>query len=121
MLLRIELPLPPQKCWPNASGKLRDIMRDKRDAKEIGWGCAFDAIPNPPRWERVDARAIYTFRVRRTRDDDGMEGAAKWYRDQIARRLGIDDTNWRWIEMVEVVDRAAEPGVVIEVWERMGD
>jgi hypothetical protein len=122
--ISVHLPLPPKECHPNWTGKLRDRIRAKREAREWAYYAAIEAMGHHAggrqwyavHWSRVRASAAFTFAVKRTRDDDGLTGSLKNYRDGIATALCGDDSAWTW-DGPPTVAIGPHEGVVITVWE----
>lgn len=113
----IVLPFPPKELFPNFKRRHHwsKYRPKEKKAREDGYWAAHKARPALP-----DDRSIIPLRItfyppdRRARDDDGMIGAIKNYRDGVADALGVDDKVFRCLYVVAEPDR---PGrVEIEVF-----
>src|SRR5437870_3567423 len=93
MALRIELPLPDKRLWPNSSkpaslagkiglGKKKAKARwDARQAATAAWRHKAGWI-DPPRWEKATIRAVW--RSKGKVDPDNIVAALKHYCDGLA-------------------------------------
>jgi crossover junction endodeoxyribonuclease RusA len=102
--MKIVFPWPSPKVFPNYKRanhwrKFRAVEKSEREA-----GCILTCAAIPAN-ERRELRDRLTGKLalsitfyppdRRHRDDDGMVGAFKHYRDGMADSLGIDDRHFR--------------------------
>lgn len=99
--MRIVLPWPSSKLRPNArarsnwSSHLSVVKAARRDAYMLSHcaGVSPEEIVALP--ERIPVSVTFYPPDRRKRDDDGMIGQFKPYRDGICDALGIDDHRWK--------------------------
>lgn len=99
----VTLPWPDKRLTPNAKRRTHwSVYRPAiKAARELAWGAATSVLPHDARHAlHVSAGKIalsVTFYPpdARRRDDDGMIGAFKHYRDGIADALGLDDHRFR--------------------------
>lgn len=101
--MKIILPWPDKRVFPNFKrGTHWRAYRDAEKAgRELGHALACEALTWPQRQEIGDRSHMIPLKVtfyppdRRNRDDDGMVGAFKHYRDGIADALKVDDRRFR--------------------------
>lgn len=101
--MRVILPWPDPRLFPNykRSNHWRKFRANERDARALGWGLASEQISPDQRAAireitgHVMVTATFYPPDRRSRDDDGMIGAIKNYRDGICDAIGIDDKRLR--------------------------
>ena len=88
----LELPWPAPILFPNAKKKhhWRKVGAAAKLARSYAWAVAMEA-----RAKGRITKVEFFPPDRRTRDDDGMIGAFKHYRDGIADATKIDDKNYR--------------------------
>lgn len=88
----IELPWPAPILFPNAKKKHHwsKVGKAAKLARSFAWVIALEAKARG----RIQEVQFYP-PDRRVRDDDGMIGAFKHYRDGIADATKIDDRNYR--------------------------
>lgn len=101
-MLTLSLPWPDPRLFPNFKRSHHwRVYRDvEQQAKEDGGKLAFEAVKGGMRevraafalMPRVPYRVTFYPPDRRRRDDDGMIGAIKNYRDGICAALGFDDS-----------------------------
>lgn len=90
--MKITLPWPDPRLFPNAKRRLHwsKYRRPAKDAREYAWAMALKAGAKG----RITVVSFHP-PDRRHRDDDGMIGAFKHYRDGIADATGVDDKHYR--------------------------
>ena len=111
-------PWPSADLSPNARVHWAQRSRAVKKARDYGWGMTLAAMPalgiQRASWG-FPITAEYTFHpeIDRKRDDDGLIGRMKSYRDGIARALGVDDSRFS----AEVVrgERCALGAVLVEI------
>lgn len=93
-MVEITLPWPAPILFPNAKAKggnhWSKISKAAKQARQYAWAVALEA--------KAKGRILeikFCPPDRRNRDDDGMIGSVKHYRDGIADATGIDDRNYR--------------------------
>jgi crossover junction endodeoxyribonuclease RusA len=99
----IVLPWPDKRLFPNfkRANHWRKYRDAERDARALGWGLTNEALSWEDRARIAQGDDKIAFQVRfyppdrRYRDDDGMIGALKNYRDGVADALGVDDRRFR--------------------------
>jgi crossover junction endodeoxyribonuclease RusA len=104
--ISVETGWPMPKLWPNSRAHRMQVWRAQQAAtREAFWATN---IVKPRDWKPDGSRFKLTIRahpsVARNRDDDGMIGACKAYRDGIAHALKVDDSLFdlqpvRWGDM----------------------
>jgi len=98
----IVLPWPDPRLFPNykRSNHWRKYRQQERDARALGWGLACEALNASQRAAVASGDGKIAIAVTfyppdlRKRDDDGMIGAIKNFRDGIADALGVDDARF---------------------------
>lgn len=103
--LSLTLPWPSADLSPNARVHWAVRSRAVKSARDYGWGmvrAAMGPLGIPHGSWRGPITAEYTFHpsIERTRDDDGLIGRMKAYRDGMARALGVDDHGFRTMPIV---------------------
>jgi crossover junction endodeoxyribonuclease RusA len=101
--LTITLPWMDRRLSPNAKRRLHwSAYRPAiKAARELAWGLATETLSHGSRHALRAAAGKIALTVTfyppdaRLRDDDGMVGAFKHYRDGIADALGLDDHRFR--------------------------
>lgn len=102
--MTIELPLPARGLHPNArvhwKAKARAVKKARADAGLVGKLHRPKSCP----WAEAVLHATYHFDKKRTRDDDGLVGWLKSYRDGL-QDAGIvrDDSRIRMGNVTEVI------------------
>ena len=91
--ISVETGWPTPRLWPNSREHRMAVYRAQSAAtKEAYWATC---MVKPRGWKPSGERFKLTIRahpaVARNRDDDGMIGACKAFRDGIASALGVDD------------------------------
>jgi crossover junction endodeoxyribonuclease RusA len=118
-LASIKLPWPSPKLFPNfkRANHWRKYRTAEKSAREDGCiiGCT---IPHAKRTQIVSGgqirlRITFTPPDRRKRDDDGMIGAFKNWRDGIADAFKCDDSRFRCEYHID--EPKAPGGVLVEV------
>ena len=91
-MTKIELPWPAPILFPNAKAKNHwsKVSKAAKQARLYAWAIAQQANAKG----RI-SEVAFSPPDRRTRDDDGMIGAFKHYRDGIADATRIDDRHYR--------------------------
>ena len=122
----INLPLPPQECHQNRSGRTdgwRTAATVQHAARLAGMIVATQTLEGrvPPRWERCSVTAAFRYPDARRRDLFNMAGAIKNYLDGIGD-AGIyrDDSGIVRGELSCEIDRE-RPGVTISIHPVEGD
>lgn len=92
--LAIETSWPLPVLWPNSREHRMRTYSARKSAKDEGFWSTRSVQPFG--WKHEGGRFKLTITahpaVQRTRDDDGLIGACKAYRDGIALALGVDDS-----------------------------
>ena len=103
--LTLTLPWPDADLSQNARVHWAPRARAVKKARDYGWGMTLAAM-GPLGIKRATwgfpITAEYTFHpeIDRKRDDDGLIGRMKSYRDGMARALGVDDNSFRTMPIV---------------------
>jgi crossover junction endodeoxyribonuclease RusA len=117
--MRIVLPWPDRRLWPNYHVHWRVKERARKEAIEAGYVAAREVYvlgEDPP----LTGELLVTYHIyppsRRSFDDDGCIGALKHYRDGVARGLAVND---RQFHMQTPEIREVVPGgqIVMEIEE----
>ena len=90
--LRVELPWPPAELSPNRRGHWRKFETARKQAKADGHNAALAAGAKRFKAEgTIPLTLVFQPPDARYRDDDGLIGRLKYYRDGIANAIGVDD------------------------------
>lgn len=91
-MVNVELPWPMPILFPNEKKRHHwsKVSKAAKQARAYSWAMAKQAKAAG----KIQEVSFYP-PDRRVRDDDGMIGAFKHYRDGIADATGIDDRNYR--------------------------
>lgn len=109
--MRVELPWPSADLSQNRRGHWAKFEKARKQAKKDGYNAALAA--GARRYKANGSIGLtLTFQPpdNRHRDDDGLIGRLKYYRDGIAQAIGVDDRIMH-IERIAFMD-AAKPGRV---------
>jgi len=95
-MILFKLPFPSMKeLAPNRRGHWSKFEAARKNARHTGWITALEAKKRSVFVVGVKVE-IYFFQPDfRRRDDDGMIGAFKSYRDGIADAIKVDDAHWK--------------------------
>lgn len=99
--MRIVLPWPDARLTPNAKRRkhwrtYQPVIRSERlFAETQAMVQASEQVDNIPLDGKIPVSVTFYPPDRRKRDDDGMIGQFKPYRDGICDALGIDDHRWK--------------------------
>jgi len=94
--ISVETGWPQPKLWPNNRAHRMQVWRAQQSAtREAYWATN---MVKPRGWKPNGERFKLTIRahpsVTRNRDDDGLIGACKAFRDGIAHALDVDDSSF---------------------------
>lgn len=114
--ISVETGWPVPNLWPNSRAHRMQVWRSQQSAtKEAYWATN---LAKPRGWKPNGERFKLTIRahpsVARNRDDDGMIGACKAFRDGIASALGVDD-NLFDVQPVQWGDKHSQGRVFFDV------
>jgi hypothetical protein len=119
-----ELPIPDRRLQLNNALNVdpRSLTGPRQQAKRDASYALKQATDNRQAdygWKAVDAEATFFLHRNVARDGDNLQGWLKSTRDQIAKEMGFNDSNWHWAGMlVHVVPKEDKERLNICLWKK---